>query len=135
MRKQNSSETFHLKNRNKIMILNFHDFRQKFSEQLNQTHPYQQDVQWNIAGCFFQGADDAIKIISQLYEDGRIVLTFKTAPSIGINNISDYAKECIVNDEVDLDEMDYPLLSRYYYSGVKQILDLLNRDFNVRYKF
>lgn len=130
----NQPKTFHLKNRNKFMNLNFHDFRQQFSEQLQQSKPYQQNNLYDTRGCFFQGVDDALAIIWKLYDSGKLVLTFKTMPTIGINNISDYAKECVVNADVDLDEIEYPLLSRYYYSGVKQILELLNRDFNVKYK-
>ena len=130
--KKNPMNSSHLKSRNKFMVLNFHDFKQQFASRLMTTLPYQQD-QYSAGGCFYQGVDDSIKIISELYESGKIVLTFKTAPKIGINNISDYAKECTVNDNVDLDELEYPLLSRYYYSGVKQILDILNRDFNVKY--
>jgi hypothetical protein len=114
------------------MVLNFHDFKQQFASRLMTTLPYQQE-QYTVGGCFYQGVDDALKIIAELYDSGKIVLTFKTAPKIGINNISDYAQDCVVNDDVEMDELEYPLLTRYYYSGVKQILDILNHNFNVKY--
>lgn len=78
---------------------------------------------------FMSGMTDAIDLIKDLYESGRLDLEFKPGVVVRFNEIGDYARECRISDEIALDEFEYTLLDRYYYSAVKQIFDLLNRDF------
>lgn len=83
---------------------------------------------------FMSGITDAIKLIQELYENSRLDLEFKPGIKVRFNDLSDYSLECRLSSDIDLDEFEYTLLDRYYYCGVKQIFDLLNRDFYFKLK-
>lgn len=120
----------HLKTGNKIMLLNFKEFQSHFSEKLS-SQDSQIDHLFSQAAFFNRGVKDAINLLSEMYSSGRLDLTYRNRDGVGVNNISEYEYECQLNAEVDMDEFEHPLLSRYYYSGVKQIFECMNRDFKV----
>lgn len=119
------------KSGNKIMLLNFKEFHSHFSKRL-QVHNSQAAPLFPHAAFFSQGVKDAIDLVSEMYSSGRLDLTYRNEADSGINNISDYEQECVLSDEVDLDELEYPLFERFYYSGVKQFFECMNRDFKIQ---